>query len=104
MRGGLCVKVTKRERLLVFIHDVGRDLSINDLLKNRHLRSGLRRGRGVSGRQLCTDEVAVHGLVSDGITPLAMAATKAPASCQRAAPALQKNSTIFSSRFDISNY
>ena len=46
VRGGLRVKVTKRERLFVFVDDVGRDLSIYDLLENGHQRRGLRQGRG----------------------------------------------------------
>lgn len=36
VRGGLSVQVTKSECQFVFVDNVRRDLSINDLLKNRH--------------------------------------------------------------------
>ena len=59
VRGGLSVKVTKGECQFVFVDNVRRNLSINDLLKNRHPTERPEAGngrqpRGDSGEMLKT--------------------------------------------------
>ena len=83
VRGSLGVQVTKSECQFVFVDNVRRDLSINDLLKNRHpTERPEARARG--NREVTPSRSGVvQGAGSDGITALPVAATNHLASAAR---------------------
>ena len=75
VRWGLSVKVTKGECQFVFVDNVRRDLSINDLLKNRHPTERPEAGNGWQHEATQGRYKVARVIASDGITPLPVPAT-----------------------------